>query len=276
VTHAANADQSEYWNAARHWIDDAAGHDAMLEPLGRLAQAALGVQPGDRVLDIGCGTGTTTLALAAAAEPGGAAIGVDISALLLGVARERAAGRPNVSFVEGDAQTHPFDPDSFDRAFSRFGVMFFGDPVAAFANIHGALRPGGGIAFVCWQSAADNEWMSVAISAVRGWVDIPSTPDTAPGPFALSDRGRLDRILTGAGFDEITVEDVRAPVLLGGPGDVDTALAFLAESRIGRQIREHASDPDAAFAAIRDALGSYVTPEGVRMTAAVWLVTGRA
>jgi len=270
-----NASQADYWNAARHWVSDADGHDDMSGPLGRLAIDALDLAGGMRVLDIGCGTGATTREIARRVGPSGDVLGADISGLLLGVARTRSAELTNVSFVEADVQTHPFDEGTFDAAFSRMGVMFFADPVAAFANVRRALRGGGRLAFVCWRSPADNEWVSVPGAAARPWVDLVAGVDTAPGPFALADGAYLERVLRGAGFERIAIEDVRRPILVGGHGDLDTAMRFLSASRVGKQVLEDASDPDAAFAAIRKALGAYVTAEGVEMTAAVWLVTAR-
>ena len=272
MTDAPNAAQAEYWNAARHWVDDVTGHDQMLEPLGRAAMEALGPRPGMRVLDVGCGTGASTRALAEAVVPDGEAVGVDVSALLLGVARER--GGDNVAYIEADVQTYDFEPASFDGAFSRFGVMFFSDPVAAFANVRRALRRTGRLAFVCWQSASANQWWSVPAAAVSSWVDVNFDPD-APGPFAFAGRERLERILDAAGFVDVTISDVRIPILLGGPGDIETAFDYLASSRFGRVIEEEASDPEAALAAARDALRPYVTTEGVRMLASVWVVTAR-
>jgi SAM-dependent methyltransferase len=269
VAGQANAAQSEYWNSARHWVEDVAGHDDMLEPLGRLGLDALAPRPGERILDIGCGTGATTRALASAVGPGGEAVGADVSGLLLRVARERGGG----SFVQADAQTYPFEPNAFDGAFSRLGVMFFDDPVAAFGNIRSALRPGGRFVFVCWQAASDNEWWAVPAAATAAWVD-GSEADGGPGPFSLADGDRLRRTLTEAGFADVELRDERRPVLLGGHGDLETAVGYLRASRFGKQIRE-SSDPEAALAAVRDALAPYATQDGVKMTAAVWLATAR-
>jgi SAM-dependent methyltransferase len=273
-----NAAQIEYWNAAQHWVDDQAGHDEMLEPLGRLAQAALAPQAGERIVDIGCGTGATTLALADAVGASGAVVGVDVSGTLLAVARERAVGHANVSFVEADAQTKAFD-EPFDGAFSRFGVMFFADPVEAFRNIARSLRSRGRLGFVCWREPSSNQWWTVAAEAAARYVELPSPADpTAPGPFALADPERLERVLDEAGFGGISLDDVRRPVLLGGRGGVETALGFLRRSRLGAAIVEGTTDGSGAqevFDAVARALQPYVTPEGVEMTAAVWVVKAR-
>jgi len=275
VSDAPNADQAKYWNAARHWIEDADGHDQMSGPLGEMAVDALQLETGARVLDIGCGTGATTRSIASRIAPG-EVVGVDISALMLDLARSRSAAVVNASFVEGDAQTYAFEPSSFDAAFSRMGVMFFADPVAAFTNVRRALRPGGRLAFVCWQPASENEWVSLPAQAARPWLDLLGGFLEPAGPFAFGDRARLQTVLASAGFTDVVLEDVRRPVLVGGRGDVDTAMRFLGSSRVGNQIRQEASDPDAAFRAIRDALAPRATADGVELVAAVWLVTARA
>jgi SAM-dependent methyltransferase len=273
----ANAAQREYWNAARQWVDDRAGHDEMLEPLGRLAQGALAPSEGMRILDIGCGTGATTLELADAVGPSGEAVGADVSGLLLEVARARAAGRPNVSFLEADAQTHAFEAESFDGAFSRFGFMFFDDPEAAFVNIRVSLRPGSRLAFVCWQGPDRNEWVTVPMAAARDLVDVPVDTGSGPGPFAFSDEDLLMAVLDGAGFPAVSIESHTQSVLLGGHGDVETALAFVLSNRIGRQILEVAGEDRAPeiVAALRRSLEPYATSQGVEIGAAVWLVTAR-
>lgn len=272
---APNAAQVEYWNTARHWVEDADGHDDMLRPLGDMAIDALEVRSGMRVLDVGCGTGATTRELAAAVGPQGEAVGVDVSALLLDVARERSGGTGNVLFVEADAQTHAFERESFDRAYSRFGVMFFADPVAAFANIRAALRTEGRIAFVCWQAAERNEWVRVPTDAVRGHVDVSFEAADGPNPFAFGEAGYLRSILDRAGFTNIDIANRVVPVLLGGHGDLETGVSYVMSSRVGRRLLEgtEASEASERVALIREALDRHLTAEGVRIDAAVWLVT---
>lgn len=260
-----NATQIDYWNAARHWIDEQAEHDEMLEPLGRLAMDALDPQAGERLLDIGCGTGTTTFALAAAARD---VVGVDISVPMLEFARSRPERPPNASFLEADAQTYPFETGSFHRAFSRFGVMFFSEPTAAFGNIAMALRPGGRIAFVCWQAFDRQEWQAVPATAAGVGADWATSG--GPSPFALADRDVLSRHLDGAGFVRIDIEGVERTVLVGGSGDIESGMRFIAGSRLGRQIAEERGA--GGMALVREALEAYVTPSGVEMSAAVWVV----
>ena len=276
VADAPNAAQADYWNAAKHWADDADGHDEMLAPLGRLAVAALGLGEGMRVLDVGCGTGATTRELAAAVGPSGEVVGVDVSALLLEVARARSAALDNLSYIEADVQTYAFGPGSFDRAYSRFGVMFFADPVAAFTNIRTALAQGGRMAFVCWQTADRNDWVRIPAQAVRDRVDV-SFDAGGPNPFAFGDEHLLRRILSSAGFSSVALEARTLPVLLGGHGDLDTGLGYVMASRVGKQIVAAAPElADELTAAIRAALEPFVTAGGVEVGAAVWVATAGA
>jgi len=258
-----NSAQVEYWNAAHRWVDAQTQHDEMLEALGQLAIEALDPRPGERVLDIGCGTGTTTLEIAALVGPEGHAVGADISAPMLARAHERSV--PNTTFVNADAQTYPFDEASFDGAFSRFGVMFFSDPTAAFANVRRALRPGGRLAFVCWQTFEAQEWMRVPAEAAGVAIEW-----SGPNPFAFGDRGVLARHLDGAGFVRVDIDGMRRTILVGGRSDLDTAVQFTLEARVGREIV--AARGDEAAPLVRAALEPYVTPDGVAMEAAVWVV----
>jgi SAM-dependent methyltransferase len=247
----------------------------MLSPFVAPLLDAAAIQAGDQVLDVGCGNGATSLA-AARRAPEGRVVGVDISGPMVERARRRAAdeGIANVEFVHGDAQDHEFSAE-FDVMISRFGVMFFADPVAAFTNIATALRPGGRVAFVCWQALFANEWVAVpgaALIPIVGPPDMP--PPDAPGPFAFADRDRLHGILADAGFSNIDLEDVHLPALLGGGLPVDDAVAFLAEGGMGKRFLANADGPttERALAAVRDALAAYETPDGVRLDSAAWLV----
>src|SRR6185503_11565956 len=188
-TTGPNAEQIKYWNetAAPKWVEYQAVLDTQLEELGRLAMERARLVPGERVLDVGCGCGATTRALAARVGARGSAHGVDISAPMLARAAEltRAAGVGNVRFTNADAQTYAFEPGGADVLFSRFGVMFFTDPPAAFTNLRRALRPGGRVAFVCWQPLAENPWLLVPLSTAAQHIQLPPPPAPgAPGPFA--------------------------------------------------------------------------------------------
>jgi len=275
MTEPANAQQVAYWNesAGPTWADLQAPLDRQLAPLGRRAMAELDLGPGKRVLDIGCGAGATTLDLAAS---GAEALGVDISHVLLDAARRRAAGDSLARFLEADAQTHPFEPASFDAVFSRFGVMFFADPAAAFANIRRAMKPGGRLAFVCWRTPAENPIMSLPMMAALTHVDSPPTPPEpgAPGPFAFADPERVRAILTAAGFQDIEVTPHEADI---GPGDLDTTLGLaLKVGPLGALLRENPDKRDAVIAAVRAALAPFDGPDGVKLGSATWIVTAGA
>jgi len=275
MSEAANAAQIAYWNdaAGQTWAEMQEALDRQLAPLGRAAMAALAPKPGERLLDIGCGAGQTTLELAAAVAPGGEVVGLDISRPLLEVARGRPA-TAGVSFLEGDAQTHPFEPASFDGAFSRFGVMFFADPPAAFANIRRALKPGGRLAFVCWRGMGENPIMTAPLTAALAHLPAPSPPDpTAPGPFAFADPDRVRGILRTAGFEGIELAPHDEKI---GGGDLRTAVGLaLRVGPLGMLLRENPDKRDVVVAAIREALARHEGPDGVKLDSATWIVTAR-
>lgn len=280
MSDTANADQVAYWNAVagETWARLQDRLDHQLEPLGRRGMAELGLKAGERVLDIGCGTGQTTLALAKAVGPQGSVTGVDISHPMLEIARSRATadGVTNLAFMEADAQTQAFDAGSYDAAFSRFGVMFFADPVAAFRNIHSALKPGGRLTFVCWRAQGENPVMTVAMAAAAPFLPpIPPPADPhAPGPFALSDPERTRTILAQAGFTEIAVVPHNEKV---GGGNLDQTLELsLRVGPLGSFLRENPDKRDLAVAAVREALAAHDGPDGVKLDSATWIVSARA
>jgi SAM-dependent methyltransferase len=277
MSDAPNAAQQAYWNdaAGQTWAEMQEGLDRQLAPLGRAALTALAPRRGERILDIGCGAGQTTLELAAAVGPEGSVVGVDISRPLLDVARRRPAPL-GVNFLEADAQTHAFPPGGFDAAFSRFGVMFFADPAAAFANIRRALRPGGRLAFICWRPLPLNAIMTVPMAAAAQ--HLPEPPPTAdpaaPGPFALADPDRVRTILGEAGFEAIDLTPHDEAI---GGGDLRTAVGLaLRVGPLGALLREHPDKRDAVVAAIREALAAYDGPDGPKLPSATWIVTASA
>lgn len=228
----ANQEQAEFWGGdrGRSWADAADRYDAQLERYALLAVSATAPLPGDTVLDIGCGTGATTFECAAAVGPTGHVIGVDISRPMLERAEANRArlGLNNVRFVEADAQVMaPFERP-VDAVVSRFGVMFFADPTAAFANIASMTKDRGRLGFVCWGPVSENEWMVIPALAIEPVLPLPpATPPDAPGPFAFGDQDRVERILTDGGWAEVTFEKVNDPLYLGGPGTLDEAVAFV-------------------------------------------------
>ena len=225
---------------------------------------------GMQVLDIGCGCGTTTLKLAEACAPG-RVLGVDISVPMLAEARARAAGA-TVEFVEADASTMKYWPE-YDLAFSRFGVMFFANPVSAFAHIRTALKPGGRLAFSCWCTMKENDWVSLPFEAARDLLPPQAPQDPhAPGQFAFADDERVRSILTGAGFRNIRIERLATKVKLGA----DVADAANGALNSGALLRAAAELDEASREVIRGRLRNlmarYAVPDGVALPGACWLV----
>ncbi|MBW4024646.1 MAG: class I SAM-dependent methyltransferase [Proteobacteria bacterium] len=272
-----NEAQIEFWNATagRTWAGCQALLDRQLEPLGAEAMAALAPATGDRILDIGCGCGQTSVLLAEHAGPSGSVVGVDISEPMLAVARARPVppGANPPTFQQADVQTADLGDAVFDAVFSRFGVMFFSDPVLAFGNIRRAMKPGGRLAFVCWRPLPLNPWMLVPMDAARPLLPpLPPPPDpTAPGPFAFADGDRVRAILTAAGFAQV---QIRPHDRLIGSGNLDDAITLaLRVGPLGSVLRESPDLAPAVSGVVRTALSAYVTPAGVLMPAAVWIVT---
>jgi SAM-dependent methyltransferase len=248
--------------------------ELQLEPLGRRALAALAARPGERVLDIGCGGGETVLALARAVAPDGAVVGIDVSAAVLEYARRDALSCARVSFLHADAQTYLFEPATFDAAFSRFGVMFFADPIAAFANLRRSLKPHGRLAFVCWRALEENPLDHVPLQAALPFLPAqPANDPNAPGPFAFADPERVRRILEAAGFGDI---DITAHDEMVGSGDLEAMLAACTRvGALGKILRENPYLRAAALPAVGAALAAYDGPLGVQLNAAAWIVTAR-
>ena len=274
----ANAAQIDYWNAVagETWVRFQEQLDRQLEPLGLEAIRALAPAEGERIIDIGCGCGQSSLELSTRVGPAGRVLGVDISTPMLEIARRRPApvAAAQAEFRQIDAQTGELGSAVFDAAFSRFGVMFFADPVAAFGNIAGALTPGGRLGFVCWRPFQDNPWMRAPMEAAMALLPPLPPPDpTAPGPFAFADPDRVRAILAEAGFNDISITPFDA--LIGG-GDVDQTLNLTFRvGPLGAALREHPGSADAVAGAVRKVLLGYQTPDGVLMPAAVWIVTAR-
>jgi SAM-dependent methyltransferase len=274
ATEAPNQAQVDYWNtgAGPVWVELQARLDRQLDPLGRVAMKALDLAAGERVLDIGCGCGQTSLALAEQVGPTGEVLGVDISVPMLDVARRRAAGAQAARFMQADAQTVDLGAEAFDAAFSRFGVMFFADPTAAFANIGRAARAGGRLGFVCWRPLAENLWMSGPAEAAAPF--LPATPASdpeAPGPFAFADSERVRRILESAGWERIEIRPYDASISTGG---VDESLSLIMRvGPLGAALRETPEAVPRVVDAVRALLARHDGPGGVRLPAATWIVT---
>lgn len=257
------------------WAEVREALELQLAPLGRRALEVLAPCPGESVLDIGCGGGETSLDLVRAVAPDGTVLGIDLSATVLAFAQRAAKGYGRVRFVQADVQLFPFEPASFDIAFSRFGVMFFADPTAAFANIRRGLRPNGRLAFVCWRALEENPLDSMPLRAASPHLPPqPAHDPDAPGPFAFADPDRVRGILERAGFEEIKITPHDEQV---GSGDLDTMLAVCSRvGPLGKVLRENPELRAATLPAVRSALAAHDGPDGVRLNAATWIVTARA
>ncbi len=269
-----NAQQIEYWNGpvGERWARLQQTIDTNMASIMVALMHFAAVKRGEHVLDIGCGAGTTTLAYAQAVGPNGAVTGVDISRPMLDVARERGRQSANIVFLEADASAHPFKPE-FDLVASRFGVMFFADPLAAFANIRKGLKQHGRLAFVCWRGAEENLWACAPFAAARDLLPPPEPSDPlAPGPFAFADAGRLRNIFDEAGFADIRIEALDSTMNMGADADEAAAQAM----HIGPLARAVAELDDAARekirAVVKPALARYKSGEGITPPAACWLV----
>ncbi len=275
-----NAAQIEYWNAGggTTWAAFQALLDRQLDPLGRAVIDALAPNPGERILDVGCGCGHTTVELAAIVGDSGRVVGADISRPMLEVARTRdlPEGVSRPTFIEADAQVARFDDAPFDAIFSRFGVMFFADTVAAFANLRSALKPGGRFGFVAWRSPSENLWMRLPAEAAAPLLPprAPSDPD-APGPYRLADGDLIKRCLDAAGFSDISIRPHDVPV--GGLALDDALRLALKVGPLGAALREFPDKANDVIAAVREVLEGHVDAEGrVYMPSASWIVTARA
>jgi len=275
----------EAWQdvSGQKWARQQERTDAQLGPLGLPAIDALALALGDRVLDVGCGAGQTLVQLAERVGPDGWVTGLDISAPLVEQARQRVArsGRARIDVVLGDAETMRLGPPPYDALFSRFGVMFFQDPAAAFANLATSLRPGARLSFLCWQSLQKNPWAFEPLDAVRSLAPELPAPEMLsadkPGPFRFADPELVRGYLTKAGLRDIAIVPRETPMLVGGARTVDEAIDFALD--IGPAARFVSELPPArrggARAALAPVFQAALTADGVRMTARTFVVTAR-
>jgi ubiquinone/menaquinone biosynthesis C-methylase UbiE len=270
------AEQAAYWKGAggTMWLGAYDRIQRGIAGFSEIALAAAAAQPGERVLDVGCGTGATTADLAKAVGAKGHVLGADISEPLVEAARARGLG--NATFEMADATTHAFEPASFDLVFSRFGVMFFGDPVAAFQNIRRALKPSGRLVFLCWRTAAENAWSAVPMRAAQRFLAPMARPGPEdPGQYSFGDRSRVERILTQAGFNGLSIEPVDQMMNLGE--NIADVLQRIGDfGPLARAFKDLAPEQIAkAKAAIAEALKPHATADGVKLAGACWLVRAR-
>ena len=273
-----NADQIAYWNgsAGRRWVQRQEEQDTLLAPVAEalLDRAAPGT--GEFVLDIGCGWGGMAVALARRVLPGGRVLGLDVSELMLGRARELLPQGLPLELARGDATVYPFEPGRADLLFSRFGVMFFADPARAFANMRKGLRSGARVAFACWREPRENPWLMLPLEqAYRHVPRLPEVGPEDPGAFSFAAEPRVRDILGRAGFTAVHLEPVGLSLDLAVGGGLDAAVGTAVG--IGPTSRALEGQPAelqaAAVESIRAALAKHRTANRVPLAGAIWIVT---
>ena len=269
----SNSRQLRDWDGEHgsYWAEHADLYDRSLAGYHPALLAAANAGPGDRILDVGCGSGQVAIDLVRAA-PGARALGVDLSTAQLDVARRRGAGLA-VEFAQADAQVHDFGAAAYDLIVSRTGTMFFGDAAAAFANLATATRPGGRLAILVWRGLAENQWLREIFEALRVGRDLPMPPPGAPGPFAQSDPATVEPLLAAAGWSDVAFEPLDQPIWLGRDADQGTRwqLGQSAWLLLGTDEAQRA----AAAANLHALFAAHETPDGVRLGSAAWLITAR-
>jgi len=278
--HDQNADQIAFWNgpAGQRWTDRQQAQDIMLAPVADILidRAKAGV--GERIVDVGCGCGATTFALAQKVGPAGHVFGIDVSAPMLGRARQIAPKGLPVDFELADATVYPFEPASADLLVSRFGVMFFAEPVLSFANMRRALRPSGRMAFACWREPRDNPWLMAPLQAAYQHAPrLPQPGPDDPGPFSFASEQRVAGILGEAGFTAIEMErcDLSLDIATGRglEAAVETAVEI---GPAARALEGQAPDVIAAAThSIREVLSPFASGQQVPLAASFWMVTAR-
>jgi ubiquinone/menaquinone biosynthesis C-methylase UbiE len=276
--HEANADQAAYWNGAagRRWIGRQETLDLVLQPIQDILLARAAITPGERIVDIGCGCGTSTIALARQTGHAGHVMGLDISEPMLARARERAPADLSLEFIIGDATIYPFRPGSADLLFSRFGVMFFADPMLSFANMRTALRQEGRLIFASWREPRLNPWMLLPLQeAYRHVPRLPEVGPEDPGPFSFAREERVRRILSQAGYTPIGLDAVDLTLDLAVGRGLESAVAGALDiGPVGRALEGH---PPEAVAKVRDAIRSALAScqkgDSVPLGASVWIAT---
>ena len=280
VGHDRNADQIAYWNGpgGEHWTERQPLQDILLAPISQILIDSAAANPGERIIDVGCGCGSTSIALAQAVAPSGFVLGIDISAPMLARARQLAPKTLPVDFVLADATVHPFDPASFDLLVSRFGVMFFAEPALSFANLRHALKPAGRLAFACWREPRENPMLMTPLQAAYKHVPkLPQPGPEDPGPFSFASEERVKRILREAGFVDVAIVPRNLSLDIAIGRGLEAAVQGAIEiGPASRALHDHPEDVRAAAKeSIREALKPFVRGESVPLPAAIWIVTAR-
>ncbi len=278
--HEENADQIAYWNgpAGGRWADRQAAQDILLGPVADILIDRAKPVSGERVIDVGCGSGATAIAFGRKVAPSGHVFGIDVSNPMLERARASAPKDLPIDFVLADATVYPFDPQSVDLLASRFGVMFFADPVLSFTNMRKALRPSGRLAFACWREPRENPWMLAPLQAVYKHVPkLPPQGPEDPGPFAFASEERVNRILSAAGFTNIAMEPCPLSLDIAIGGGLDAAVQSVLG--IGPSNRALEGQPAeiraAAIQSIREMLTPLARGNTVPLAGSIWIVTAR-
>ena len=279
--HELNADQIAYWNGpgGQRWADRQQSQDILLAPVADLLIDRARPAAGERIIDVGCGSGATSIALAQKVGPTGHVMGIDISGPMLARARDVAPAGLPVEFVLADATVYPFAPDSFDLLASRFGVMFFAEPARSFANLRRGLKRTGRLAFACWREPRKNPFFMVALQAVYKHVPkLPQQGPEDPGPFAFASEARVQRILGEAGCTGVAMEPCNLSLDIAIGRGLDTAVkSALDIGPAARALAEQSPEViAAATVSIREALTPFLKGQSVPLPAAIWIVTARA
>ena len=274
----SNSDQRDFWSSpsGQQWLDHQQALDTALQPALEAVLHAACIQQGEAVLDIGCGTGASALIAAALAGPNGRVLGADISDIMVGRATQRAqeAGAKNAEFMIVDAQQDAL-PGPFDVLISRFGMMFFADPLAAFANLKRAIRPGGRMAFICWGAMPQNPWFGLTFKAATARLGpVDRSDPNAPGPTAFKDADRVTSLMADAGLLDAAAQwvDVELPLPEDAAGFL---MQFGPAKRIIAEKNGTAEDEAAIRSAVQDALKPYTKQGKTHLPAGLWIYTAR-
>lgn len=283
IAEGPNSEEIDYWNgqAGQNWVNENRLTDIMYQPFGDRVVARAEPTSGERILDIGCGCGTTTMKLAKLIAPGGAITALDASSVMLDVARKRTVSATvPINIVNADAETYALEPESYDLMFSQFGVMFFANPTAAFANFHRALKPGGRISFVCWRGPERNPFMMVPFNAVRNFMPelAPPDPDAPASPLSFASREKVEKMLAEAGFVDVDLDLFETDASMG-EGSLEECTRYIvafAGGTVGAVIRGAGEENTAAIiSALQTGLAPYHKDNRVKLGASAWIVSAR-